>query len=359
MLALERDLAVSLSGIDDAERAIRAVVDALAPAHRACGVAAMAIFPEGRRVEARGPFADAAIEALDSPLGAQKSGGPAAVVPFGDERGAWGGIALVSRPPETADPDKADPVVICSLERIGILLSTTLRRIETAKRLDRALRDQDLLMREMRHRVRNSLQLVVNFAPLMLGEAVRNTKDAQGDFQNRIAALISIHDMLSWTEAKDLVSARTYFRLLVDALRRVTANGCGTLILDYDSDEDPALPVDQAASIGLIVHELVVNSTKHTRRKNVRMDLYVCVKGSKLLFRYSDVTESNAVRNATLVAEAEPSYGENESAARRFPAKGKEGLGLELVEALLARARGKRSDDGSSPHRFEAKFSLD
>lgn len=345
MMTLERDLAVTLSTMDDEGRAMRAVVEALAPVHRVCGVAVVADLPGGRREETRGHFAHAAHEALNS-----NAQGPAdqtaTVVPFGDEKGGQGAIALIE-----VGSTGSDTATACSLERIGMVLSATLLRIETSKRLDAALRDRDLLMREIRHRVRNSLQLVINMAPLMLTEAAHFDKDIVDDFEKRIAALISIHDMLSWTEAKDLVSARTYFWLLADALRRVTSDGIGTFISLYDSDDDPELPVDRATTIGLVVYELVVNSAKHSHGSPVRMDLRVWVEGSTLVLRYSD-------RHA-LAGAAQPEEAADIEAVYGAPDGETKGQGRELVCALLSRARGERSDDGCTPHCFEARFPLD
>jgi two-component sensor histidine kinase len=190
-------------------------------------------------------------------------------------------------------------------------------------------------------------------APLMLGEATRLEEGLHEDFERRIAALISIHDMLSWTETKDLVSSRTYFWLLADALRRVTAAGIGTLVSTYDSDEDPRLPVDRATTIGLVVYELVVNSAKHAHGLSIRMDLRVAIEGETLVLRYSDHPALIVESGAEEAAEDTPPYGE----ASRGKTKG--GLGRELVSALLSRARGERCDDGSTPHRFEARFPLD
>ncbi len=345
MLALELDLAVTLSGMDDEARAMRIVVETLSPVLRACGVAVMADCPEGRIAEARGRCAADALEALRSWRRNALLASNATVVPFGDERGDWGGIATVTPAEEAAE---TDPASACSLERIGMLLSSTLRRIETSKRLDAALRDRDLLMREMRHRVRNSLQLVINLAPFMLGEAAGIDKRIQDDFEKRIAALISIHDLLSWTETKDRVSARTYFKLIADAMRRVTIGGVGTLVLDYDADEDPPLRVEQATTIGLIVHELVVNSTKHAGDRALRMDLRVSIEEGSLVLEYQDGRGPSS--GASVAAESADPYA---------AAADKKGLGLELVGALLSRAGGERTDDGSTPHRFVARFTLD
>jgi two-component sensor histidine kinase len=363
-MAIERDLAVALSGIDDEGRVMRAVTEALAPPHRVCGIAIAADLSDGKKVEARGPFAASAREALDSTSERGKLSHTATVVSFGDERGGRGCIAWVA--PESGG---YDPAIACSLERIGTMLSATLLRIETTKRLDAALRDRELLMREIRHRVRNSLQLVINLVPLMLNGEPRFSGPVLGDFEKRITTLISIHDMLSWTETKDLICARTYFWMLADALRRVTADGIGTLVSTYESDEDPELPVDRATTIGLVVYELVVNSAKHARGKPVRMDLRVGTEERTLILRYSDrpprpesckadaATSAAAATSASAAtsaaAEQEATYGSHGRTERG------EGLGMELMSALLSRARGERSDDRLTPHFFEARFPLD
>jgi two-component sensor histidine kinase len=246
--------------------------------------------------------------------------------------------------------DGWDAAFHCSFERIATILSAALRRLITLRIMDAASRDRELLVRELRHRTRNTLQLIKNSVTFLVRTLSDATAAALESLDARICALVSVHEMLSFIGETSLVSAESYFSRLAAALQRITPEGSGSLVSLYDSDEDALIPVDRAATIGLIVYELVVNSIKHAVGRSGLMRLRVSFDGGNLIIRYSDSPRPECAERAGCTAE--------EPAPRYAPRAESAGSGLRLIEALIGRARGIRLLEDSGRTAFAARFPL-
>ncbi|MFA6507013.1 MAG: sensor histidine kinase [Treponemataceae bacterium] len=343
LLVLERDLAVFLSCVETEDEAIGAVLDAVVSCDPESGAAVSV--SRGMREEAasRGTLGD---EARLLVLGAIIQSDVEQfrlVLELADSRGRFGRFAFVGSGPSQRFPPLAE-----TFERAAKMLSSAIGRIVTARDLDAAAKDQEFLVREMRHRTRNSLQLIKGSIGLFVGTLASTPPEILEAIDERLGALVIVHEMLSWTESSDLVSAETYFAQLAESLRRIAPEGVGTLIAYYDAAEDVFLPVDRAATMGLIVHELVINTAKHSGGRLQRMSVRIDFSDGLLYLRYGETPVRLPFASRLPISEsADPS---------RSKAAGR---GLAIIEALVVRARGRRLDDGSDMARFAAAFPLD
>jgi PAS domain S-box-containing protein len=143
----------------------------------------------------------------------------------------------------------------------GILRDVTERR-RARDALERAVADKTMLLREINHRVKNSLQLVSGLLNLQLAtvsdEAARHLlKDAS----NRISAVARVHHRLYQTDRFRTLDFAAFLNELCDDLAQ--ASGEGT-ICDIRLEADALdINIDQAAPLGLIANELVTNAIKH------------------------------------------------------------------------------------------------
>ncbi|KAA0679962.1 PAS domain S-box protein [Roseomonas genomospecies 6] len=118
------------------------------------------------------------------------------------------------------------------------------------------------LLREVNHRVKNSLQLVSSLLTLQTmslpGAADRvHFQDAR----SRIDAIARVHSRLYQTEQFQTIEFGSYLNELCADLSR--ASGGETLGSIEVRAERIDLPIDQAAPLGLIANELVTNAIKH------------------------------------------------------------------------------------------------
>lgn len=156
------------------------------------------------------------------------------------------------------------------LQALANTLSATVERdarraelAQVAQAKDRLLRDKDLLMQEVHHRVRNSLQLVHT---LLLLQARTGGTDARGALAaaaQRVMTVAAVHERLYRGGSVTEADAAEYLGGLVDDLRRSLVEPAGRTI--ELAAEAMRLPADQLTPLGLVTTELVTNALKYGR----------------------------------------------------------------------------------------------
>lgn len=148
------------------------------------------------------------------------------------------------------------------------------RRAETLIR--DALKEKELLLGEIHHRVKNNLQIVHSLLDMQAG--LTQDPSAAGalrDSQNRIQSMALIHQTLY--QSRDF--AEVEFGQFLETLMGHLQGSYGRNDLRLDSRADSVrLPIDRAIPCGLIVNELVTNALKHAfpgqRRGTVTVELH-------------------------------------------------------------------------------------
>jgi two-component sensor histidine kinase len=121
-----------------------------------------------------------------------------------------------------------------------------------------------VLLREVNHRVANSLQLVSAFVHLQAA-AIQDeaARAALEDTQRRIDAIGQVHRRLYTSDDVESVDMQAYLAALVGELEESWTGGgavAGRLKLDA---EPIRLDTDRAVSMGVIVNELITNACKY------------------------------------------------------------------------------------------------
>jgi chemotaxis protein methyltransferase CheR len=135
-----------------------------------------------------------------------------------------------------------------------------------------------MLMQELTHRVKNSLQSI---AAMVFIEA-RSHKSSEGKaalerVSHRIDALGQLYAKLSKSDTVEAVDAATYLDDLCRDLVASVQNG-GTAISLKTDIESALLPTDRAIPIGLIVNELVTNAVKYAFPPKTKGTVLVALK---------------------------------------------------------------------------------
>ena len=133
---------------------------------------------------------------------------------------------------------------------------------EAEEALRGSLRQKDMLLREVHHRVKNNLQLVQSLLRLQADryESVADRRMLE-ESQERIQTLSRVHDVLSRSGDVTRISMRTYLRELVQGLAR-RHDPAGRVELEL-FEEEAVLGLDQAAPCGLLAGELAANALHH------------------------------------------------------------------------------------------------
>jgi two-component sensor histidine kinase len=149
---------------------------------------------------------------------------------------------------------------------VQLVLAIKLRRkARVLVLLEQVVRDKDILVQEVHHRVKNTIQMTSALLHLQeRGLASSEARAALKEAQSRLLVLANVHEALVQPGADSDASSVDMAALvetLVSSLRESIAPSGGIRV---STACDPMmLPASEAVPLGLIVNEAVTNSLKH------------------------------------------------------------------------------------------------
>ena len=205
---------------------------------------------------------------------------------------------------------------------------------------DELLRDKTLLLKEVQHRVANSLQIIAS----VLLQSARNVQSSESqshlkDAHNRVMSIAAVQKHLAASRPGN-VELGSYFAQLCQSLG-------ASMIHDHDkqsitvSCDKSSVDADVSVSLGLIVTELVINSLKHAFPEDRAGKIIVDYQshGPNWTLRVSD----DGVGMPADSADAIPGLGTSivEALARQLHARiaiadGKPGTSVSVVHTQIA-----------------------
>ena len=156
-------------------------------------------------------------------------------------------------------------------------------RKQTAKQLKASLKEKELLLKEVHHRVKNNLQIISSILSLQSNYIQEpQILSTLQDTQNRIASMALIHEKLYESKNLGQISFTDYLTNLAQNLFSSYNINPHLIKLKLEVEDIP-LDVDTAIPCGLLINELVSNSLKHAFREKqvgqITISFSVMVKG--------------------------------------------------------------------------------
>lgn len=144
----------------------------------------------------------------------------------------------------------------------GILIDITARK-QAEEKISQSLREKELLLKEIHHRVKNNLQVVSSLLKLQSGYVKdENSLDVLIDSQNRVRSMALVHQKLYQSKDFSEIDLSEYIKQLCDHLITVFKTRADNIKISVKS-EDLNLSIDYAIPCGLILNELISNSLKY------------------------------------------------------------------------------------------------
>jgi PAS domain S-box-containing protein len=209
---------------------------------------------------------------------------------------------------------------------------------EMGERLIESLREKDVLLKEIHHRVKNNLQIIISLLNLQSGYIKdEETLKAVREGQNRVRSMALIHEKFYQADELAEIDFGDYTEKLCHFLRQ-----------SYGDEENPvefiiqtdgvALDMDHAMPCGMLVTEIVSNSLKYAfpnhrpGKINIEMRKF---PQKKILFTISD--------NGIGLPDS-------------FNIEKSESLGTQLIIALTKQVDGELFVSGKNGAKFSVTF---
>lgn len=146
---------------------------------------------------------------------------------------------------------------------VAISFSDITARKQAEVALKNSLREKEVLLREIHHRVKNNLQAVSNLLYLQASHTRDDRiRTALQDSQDRIKSIALIHEKLYQTQDLAVIDFAEYVRGLADSLIHSYRIDAASIDLTVQVEELP-INLDTAIPLGIIINELVSNALKH------------------------------------------------------------------------------------------------
>ncbi len=148
---------------------------------------------------------------------------------------------------------------------IGVVLAfrDVTEQVRAEEQVKASLREKEVLLKEIHHRVKNNLQVMSSLLYLQS----KNIKDKETlemfqESQSRVRSMALVHERLYQSQDLARIDFAEYIRNLANHLFRSYGVNTNVIKLKINVDDVP-LGVDTAIPCGLIINELVSNCLKH------------------------------------------------------------------------------------------------
>ncbi len=158
-----------------------------------------------------------------------------------------------------------------------IFIHDVTRHKQVEQQLRSSLAEKDLLLKELHHRVKNNLQVIVSLLNLQADSFQDSSAvEAFHEAQNRVKAIAFVHECLYQSPDLERVDFADYIDTLVDRLFKSYGIGTDHISLAVHVS-NIRLNIHMAIPCGLIINELVSNCLKHAfpdgRKGNIQVEM--------------------------------------------------------------------------------------
>ena len=147
-----------------------------------------------------------------------------------------------------------DVLILCTL------VDVTERR-QYVESLRKSLAEKEILFKEVHHRVKNNMQVIMSLLDLNALHAANDEERTKyAEMQGRVMTMALIHEKLYQSPVTGVIDAESYFTAL---LKNIVSASVFPGITCTVSAAQVYLDIDKAIPCGLIVNELATNSLKY------------------------------------------------------------------------------------------------
>src|SRR5688572_9835006 len=161
------------------------------------------------------------------------------------------------------------------LKKLVVIYTDITYRKMMEEKIRESLEEKGLLLREIHHRVKNNLQIIISLFNLQ-SHYINDKKafEALKEGQDRIKSMALIHERFYQNDGLSRIDFDDYIHRLVENLF-MSFNVLPERITTTIQAEKISLDIDTAVPCGLIINELVSNTLKHAFGENEKGELHI------------------------------------------------------------------------------------
>jgi PAS domain S-box-containing protein len=203
----------------------------------------------------------------------------------------------------------------------GIYRDITDRRT-TEEKIKKELKEKELLLKEIHHRVKNNMQIISSLLNMQIRD-IQNEKDKEifRESQTRIKSMALIHERLYKSDDLTHISFEGYVRKVISNLLSSYKTSDRHVHFSLDI-QDVDISINSAIPLGLIVNEIISNSLKHAFKKTEKPEIIIQLQKKDESFEL-------------LIRDNGSGFTEES-----YEKAGKRSMGLQLIETLTLQLHG-------------------
>lgn len=216
---------------------------------------------------------------------------------------------------------KKELVLITKVNERTAQLNKLVNELSISKNeLTKSLKNKEILIKEVHHRLKNNLQLVISLLNIQSrAKEYKSIDKFLFEGQTRIKAMMLIHEKLYQNQFVESLDLKEYLISLYDTIYYTYKNDDSNINFKIKID-NVFLNLETAIPVGLIVNEILTNAMKYAFKENRGEILLECKKIGENQFKL--IIKDNGIG----------SYYEKIS---------KKSFGIELIHLLIQQLEGK------------------
>lgn len=217
------------------------------------------------------------------------------------------------------------------------------RDISTQKEQERtikeSLKEKELLLKEIHHRVKNNLAIVSSLLELQKDNVSDEVQNMLSSSQARIKSIAKVHEKLYESTTLSDINLGTYITEITEEIQRAYVSTEREIDIDMDL-ASLTVDINSAIPIGLILNELINNAFKHAFKDQESGRLKILLKETDGKVELSVESDGNKLNEDFKTSESDS-------------------LGMTLIEVLIQRINGQLNVTQDDWTRFKITFDLE
>jgi len=213
------------------------------------------------------------------------------------------------------------------------------QRVRNKESLKELVHQKEMFMRELQHRVKNNMNVLASIISLEMRQVQDpEMRDIFQNIRSRIHSVAAIYKRLNLTSDMESIELSQYIKTLAENILETFTAGSNRLHLETRLDP-VRLVTKRAASLGLILNELLTNSLKYAYPHNEKGTITIEIhqEGNQLYFTVKD---------------------DGVGLPDDFSIGSQKSMGFMLIDILVKELKGKMSIDGKQGTQTTIEFCL-